>query len=81
MAEENILLATKTCPHCREAAARLTAAGIPFTELFADADPEGRRLAIDNHVSTVPVMFVNDGEGTKMLRNESEIIAFISEKK
>ncbi len=79
METENILLATTVCPHCKAAAARLTAEGIPFKEIFADKDPAGMKLARDNGVSTVPVMFVKNGTETRMLHNESEIYGYIRE--
>ena len=74
---ERILLATKTCPNCKMAAKKMDDMGVAYVEKFAE-DPDGRQLAIDNHVQTVPVLLVTDDSGmTKKFGDLSEILGYL----
>ena len=72
------LLGTHTCQHCKLAVRYMTEKNIPFTEVFVE-DPEGQKLAIENNVAQVPVLFVEKDDGTKeIVRNRAgEALAYM----
>ncbi|MFA6830186.1 MAG: ribonucleoside triphosphate reductase [Bacilli bacterium] len=75
-----VLLATKTCPNCRQAKRFLSQAGIPFDEIFAE-DEQGKELAEKFKITTAPTLIVDDNAETKLYGNLSDIRGFISSQK
>ena len=73
---ERILLATKTCPNCKMAARKMDEIGVTYVEKYAE-DPEGRKLAIDNQIQAVPVLFVTNTGKTDRYNNLSEILGYL----
>ncbi len=71
------LIATQTCPNCRAAEARLSAAGISYTKLFAE---DHANLCRTLGITQAPTLIdVRDGSLT-MYGNLSEIVKFCTKK-
>ncbi|MCI1734633.1 MAG: ribonucleoside triphosphate reductase [Bacilli bacterium] len=76
-----VLLATKTCPNCRQAKVYLTQAGLPFDEIYAE-DPQGSELAKKYGITSAPTLIVSGEDGcSKLYENVSNIKGFINSKK
>ncbi|MBQ1942710.1 MAG: ribonucleoside triphosphate reductase, partial [Clostridia bacterium] len=72
------LFATKSCPNCKMAVHFLEKAGIAFTEVFADENPD---LARANGIRQAPTLVVEAGGETQKIVNLSNIKAFIENAK
>ncbi len=71
------LIATKTCPNCRVAEARLTAASVEYRKLYAE---ENADLCTDLGITRAPTLLdIRNGEVT-VYDNLSEIIKFCTKK-
>ncbi len=71
------LIATQTCPNCRAAEARLTAAGVSYTKLFAEDHAD---LCRTLGITQAPTLIdVRNGSLT-MYGNLSEIVKFCTKK-
>ncbi|MBO5127480.1 MAG: ribonucleoside triphosphate reductase, partial [Clostridia bacterium] len=71
------LIATQTCPNCRAAEARLTAAGVSYTKLFAEDHAD---LCRTLGITQAPTLAdVSDGTIT-LYGNLSEIVKFCAKK-
>ena len=68
-----ILFATSTCPNCKMAVNFLNKAGVPFTEVFADKQPE---LAEKFGIRQAPTLAVIKDGKTELVPNLSNIKAF-----
>ena len=72
-AEEIILFATETCPNCKMAGHFLEKAGIKFTKVYADKEPE---LAKMYEVRQAPTLIKISGDNIEKIPNLSNIKAF-----
>ena len=72
--DQVILFATKTCPNCRMAKTFLDKAGIPFTEVMADENPD---LCAQYGITQAPTLIVTKGGNTQKIVNVSNIRKFI----
>jgi len=72
-AEEIILFATETCPNCKMAGHFLEKAGIKFTKVYADKEPE---LAKMYEVRQAPTLIKVTGNNIEKIPNLSNIKAF-----
>ena len=68
--EEVILFKTATCPNCKAAAALLDKAGIAYTALNADEQPE---LVGKYGIKQAPTLIVPNGEAFEKFRGVSDI--------
>ena len=70
---ELILVATTTCPNCRMAERFLNDAGVTFTKVYADKEPE---VAKKYNVKGAPVLVIDSGNGFEKIENVSNIRKF-----
>ena len=68
-----VLFATTTCPNCKMAVKFLEKAGVPFTEVFADKNPE---IAEQYGIRQAPTLIVVKDGKTELIPNLSNIKAF-----
>lgn len=66
------LIATKTCPNCRAAEARLSAAGIVYEKLYAEENAE---LCAAFEIVQAPTLIIAKSGAVTLYRNLSEIIS------
>lgn len=71
--KEIILFASATCPNCKMAAMFLDKAGISYTKLLAEENPE---LAKQYEVTQAPTLIVIDGDKAEKIVNLSNIRAY-----
>ncbi len=71
-----ILFATKTCPNCKIAAAKLDRAGIAYEKILADDNPEA---ATQFGVRQAPTIVVVDGENIEKYAGPGPVQRFIDE--
>ena len=69
-----LLFATATCPKCKMIAARLEKAGIPYTKLIAEENPE---LVAQFAIRQAPTLVVRHQSGSVKYAQMDEIIQFI----
>ena len=69
-----LLFATATCPKCKMIAARLDKAGIPYTKLIAEENPE---LVAQFAIRQAPTLVVRHQSGSVKYAQMDEIIQFI----
>ena len=72
--EELRLFATKTCPNCRIAASLLDKAGIKYTKIYVEDEPE---LAKQLGLKQAPTLVVNKDGETEKIVNVSNIKKYI----
>ncbi len=72
--EETILFATKTCPNCKVAAALLDKAGIKYTKVYVEDNPD---LATQLGLKQAPTLFVQSAGNTEKIVNVSNIKKYI----
>ncbi len=70
-----ILFKTATCPNCKAAAALLDKAGIAYTALNADEQPE---LVAKYGIKQAPTLIINGAEGFEKFRGVSDIKGWLS---
>ena len=70
---ELILVATTTCPNCKMAEKFLNDAGVTFTKVYADKEPE---VARKYNVKGAPVLVIADANGFEKIENVSNIRKF-----
>ena len=70
---ELILVATTTCPNCKMAEKFLNDAGVTFTKVYADKEPE---VARKYNVKGAPVLVIDSGNGFEKIENVSNIRKF-----
>ena len=78
LADGVYLIATQTCPNCRVAEAKLTAAGIAYEKLYAEDNAE---LCTALGITQAPTLIEISAGETVMYRNLSEILKFCTNKK
>ncbi len=66
------ILATHTCPKCKAVEAQMDNKGISYKTIYAE-NSDGQKIAEDNNIMTVPVLFVGD----KMISDYSKILSCI----
>ena len=71
------LAASKTCPNCRIAAATLDKAGINYTKVYAEDNPDFMR---ENGIKQAPTLVVVSGGEATYYKNVSEIKKYIESK-
>ena len=76
-AEGIILFKTATCPNCKAAAALLDKAGIAYTALNADEQPE---LVGKYGIKQAPTLIVPDGDAFEKFRGVSDIKGWLMNK-
>ena len=69
-----LLFATATCPKCKMIAARLDKAGIPYTKLIAEENPE---LVAEFGIRQAPTLVIRHQSGSVKYAQMDEIIQFI----
>jgi ribonucleoside-triphosphate reductase len=74
---ENILFTTPTCPNCKMAATLLDKAGVPYTKLFAEKNPE---LVEKYGIKQAPTLVIGaDTENFQKFRGVSDIRGYLGE--
>ncbi|MBQ2083655.1 MAG: ribonucleoside triphosphate reductase [Firmicutes bacterium] len=74
---ENILFTTPTCPNCKMAAALLDKAGIPYTKLFAEKNPD---LVEKYGIKQAPTLVISaDSADFLKFRGVSDIRGYLGE--
>ena len=74
---ENILFTTPTCPNCKMAATLLDKAGVPFTKLYAEKNPE---LVEKYGIKQAPTLVIGAGtENFLKFRGVSDIRGYLGE--
>ncbi|MBP3735581.1 MAG: ribonucleoside triphosphate reductase [Lachnospiraceae bacterium] len=73
-----LLLATHTCPNCRQAEAAMDKAGIEYRVVYAE-DEAGAKLAEQYGVTSAPTLFVPSESGYTLCGGLSDILAFVRE--
>ena len=74
---ENILFTTPTCPNCKMAAALLDKAGIPYTKLFAEKNPD---LVEKYGIKQAPTLVIGaDSADFLKFRGVSDIRGYLGE--
>ncbi len=73
-----LLFATKTCPNCKIAAAKLDKAGIAYEKIFADENPE---LAVQYGIKQAPTLVILSGENVTKYTGAGPVQRFIEELK
>ena len=74
---ENILFTTPTCPNCKMAAALLDKAGIPYTKLFAEKNPD---LVEKYGIKQAPTLVIGaDSTDFLKFRGVSDIRGYLGE--
>ena len=74
---DNILFKTATCPNCKAAAALLDKAGIKYTALNADEQPE---LVAKYGIKQAPTLIIHTDGGFEKYRGVSDIKGYIMSK-
>lgn len=72
--ERTLLFATKTCPNCKVAAALLDKAGIKYTKVYVEDDPE---LANELGLKQAPTLYVQNAGKAEKIVNVSNIKKYI----
>ena len=70
MSNETLLFATKTCPNCMAAASLLDRAGIKYTKIYVEDNPE---LATELRLKQAPTLVVRNAGTTEKIVNLSNI--------
>ncbi len=70
MSNETLLFATKTCPNCMAAASLLDRAGIKYTKIYVEDNPE---LATELGLKQAPTLVVRNAGTTEKIVNLSNI--------
>ncbi len=70
-----MLFTTKTCPNCKLAKAELEKAGVSYTLIDAEENPE---LAIKYGIMQAPTLVVDNGERTEVITGAAKIKAYTS---
>ncbi len=74
---ENILFTTPTCPNCKMAATLLDKAGVPYTKLYAEKNPE---LVEKYGIKQAPTLVIGaDSENFLKFRGVSDIRGYLGE--
>ena len=77
--EKLVMIATRTCPNCRKAGELLDKAGIPYTKLLAEENPE---LVARYGVRQSPTLIYTQGKSDfRKIVGVGAVIQFIQEKK
>ncbi len=74
---EVVLFATRTCPNCKMAKTFLDKAGVQYTVVYADEDPD---KANAYGVKQAPTLVVSEGGKAEVVVNVSNIRKYIDEK-
>ncbi len=72
--EETLLFATKTCPNCKVAAALLDKAGIKYTKIYVEDNPD---LATELGLKQAPTLVVQSAGQPEKIVNVSNIKKYI----
>ena len=73
-----ILVATTTCPNCKMAEKFLNDAGIAFTKVYADKEPD---VAKKYNIKGAPVLVIDNGDSFDKVENVSNIRKFVDANK
>ena len=70
------ILSTHTCPKCKMAKKMMDDKGVTYASLYAE-DEDGRRLAEDHNIVSVPAMFFRNGDSVEVVNDFNQILTKI----